>query len=223
MPVWNEDGTPDVEATYKRFEERMKTMDPEGALEDAQWFWEHALEHGPRYYGVRLSFFLSKFTQLALGFPDATAYIEGQRSELRACITRGDATRDTFWDLMRLNQYTNHDADTVTAFVTLETQQPELAADIGTRAWSDWVRIGALDVLRRHMPDAQRIIERTIEDLRHERDSKGEPEEHILRHLRGRSLRLIDAYEAIDRHDLADMVRADMPEEALPDADSATP
>jgi hypothetical protein len=79
MPVNRPDGSPDVEATYARFEARLEQGDQEGALADARWYWHNALELGVGQGGVRLSYFL---------FPTRGAR---GRVRARACVRRRGA------------------------------------------------------------------------------------------------------------------------------------
>jgi hypothetical protein len=209
MPVMNEDGTPNVSETHQRVKSRLRAGDHDGALEDAIWYWERALDHEPAQYGVRLSFFLSNMLELAEAHPPALAYIEGERASRLERLERGEIEAEGFHELTSIDEDMNGEETLLVHFATLERTQPDLANTLGPRNWRDFYTLGAWDLIERHPPDVERIIEDIADTLgdpelsasRHEyARGKGRALREVLTHLgRDEDLARLDA--ALEEHD----------------------
>lgn len=76
----------------------------EEALKRFIWFHEHALEHGPSMYGVRLSFALSYWKNLGAVYPPAHEALVKLRDDDDKLLREGKGNRNLFHDLMALNR-----------------------------------------------------------------------------------------------------------------------
>ena len=213
MPVMNEDGTPNAFETHRRMKQRLRAGDYADALEDAIWYWEHALEHEPAQYGVRLSFFLTNMRKLAEEHPPAMAYIEAERASRLELLERGEIEADGFHELKRLDERINGSEALTGHFATLERTHPGLADKLGPRQWRDFYRLGAWDLIERSPPDVEGIIEDVADTL-------GNPELSSSRHdyARGKAHELREVLVHLGRNE--DLARLDATLEGHGDEDA---
>ena len=97
------------------------------ALRDYIWFHEHALEHEPSLYGVRLSFALWYWIELGHVYPEARSALKRIRDEKTARLLNGDADRDLFQDVESINERLENDEATYELFAALERANPDFA------------------------------------------------------------------------------------------------
>src|SRR5213078_5135076 len=71
----------------------------EEALRGYIWFHEHALEHDRAFYGVRLSFALAYWMELALAYPPALAALQAVRDQKIELLRTGRGDREAFHDV----------------------------------------------------------------------------------------------------------------------------
>ena len=105
------------------------------ALREFIWFHDHALEHRPSLYGVRLSFALASWMDLAKFFPEARTELESIRNRKAATLASGQGDRHLFHDVISINGYLGADNETYGLFKTMLTSAPLNAA-----AWADLAR-----------------------------------------------------------------------------------
>lgn len=98
------------------------------ALERHMWFHEHALEHQPSYYGVRLSFALGAWMELGEKYPPALAALEAVRDRDSARLYDGDPSDHLFHDVVALNRTLHDDSATFTLFRHFEGTDPTVAS-----------------------------------------------------------------------------------------------
>lgn len=101
------------------------------ALDRFLWFHDHALEHDPDMYGVRLSFALSYWKELGDVYPPALEALKKTRNDKTNLMEQGKGNRDLFVDIAALNETLADDARTVDLFRKLDHNQPDLAG----RCW----------------------------------------------------------------------------------------
>jgi len=99
------------------------------ALERFVWFHEHALEHDPGMYGVRLSFAMSYWSKLAHIYPPAMQVMKNIRDQKTKQLEAGHGDFDLFNDVIAFNQELalNEPEKSVALFEALDRKQPELA------------------------------------------------------------------------------------------------
>jgi thiol-disulfide isomerase/thioredoxin len=98
------DGTNDPSARMK-FGAALaqKGMDAE-ALTEYLWCFDHGLEAGPAFVGVRLSFLLMNIKNLAAHYPPAQQALKTRRDERQAKVIAGSEDFSTVQELLALNQ-----------------------------------------------------------------------------------------------------------------------
>jgi hypothetical protein len=109
--------------------------DHERALREYRWFHEHALDHDPAYCGVRLSFALGAWVELAEAYPLARdALIQIRDSKTRRLL-RGEGDRGTFDDVVAINSHLGAQRATYELFRQLRGVQPGVADACADLAW----------------------------------------------------------------------------------------
>jgi len=122
------------------------------ALREYVWFHEHALAHDQSYYGVRLSFALGYWMDLAKDYPPAERKLRSIRDRKSRLLVGGKGSRDLFHDVDSINQCLGEGAETYQLLRTLESRSPVLATQCGEFA-IDWiVEAGDFDMAKRHWP-----------------------------------------------------------------------
>lgn len=79
------------------------------ALSEYIWFHEHALEERPSLHGVRLSFALGYWLELAEQYPPARAALQSVLDEKTARLERGDQDWELFNDVTAINRESGKD------------------------------------------------------------------------------------------------------------------
>jgi hypothetical protein len=103
------------------------------ALAKHVWYHKHALELDQGQTGVRLSFALSYWMDLAAKHPPALVKLKEIRAATRERVTPADGREirfEDFHDLMAINRALGEPADTAAAFQLLDEQAPEAAARV---------------------------------------------------------------------------------------------
>lgn len=100
------------------------------ALQKHVWFHTHALAIEPAQYGVRLSFALSSWKDLADAYPPALAELKKQRDAAGERVLAGKKTREWFHDYQSINEVLDENAKTVQLFERLDKEQPKLAREV---------------------------------------------------------------------------------------------
>ena len=76
----------------------------EDALSEYLWCFDHGLEHGPAFMGVRLSFLLGRIVQLGRTHPAAIDELRKRRDAARKSLETGKADFKTAMEFTALNQ-----------------------------------------------------------------------------------------------------------------------
>jgi tetratricopeptide (TPR) repeat protein len=97
------------------------------ALERYLWYWNHALEYEPGLSGVRLSFLLSDWVELARRYPEAKQALLDLRARDTEVFLGGGGYFDLFMELSSLNQYLQDENATYELFKKLQHRDPALA------------------------------------------------------------------------------------------------
>ena len=99
----------------------------EEALQRHLWYHNHALEHDPNLLGVRISFALAQWTELARRYPKAkTAMMEVRDAGARELMA-GRGGFGLFQDVRAINDQWGDQNSTLELFKHLDTRQPALA------------------------------------------------------------------------------------------------
>jgi hypothetical protein len=150
----------------------------EDALRDYIWFHEHALEHEPSLYGVRLSFALWYWIELANEYPEARTALKRIRDEKTARLLSGDTNRDLFHDVESINERLENEEATYELFAALDKTNPDFAGTCADLAIPAIVKAEDFEMARRYTPSADtlrrysEVLNRDIEGLERQPPSK---------------------------------------------------
>lgn len=106
----------------------------DAALVDLVWFHEHALEETPSLYGVRLSYALGAWADLAVFYPPAMAALRDTRAQTAAALLRAEGGGHAFHDVASIDEALHQTDQTYRLYVQLEQEQPAIAATCATLA-----------------------------------------------------------------------------------------
>jgi len=153
----------------------------EDALRDFIWFHEHALEHDRAYYGVRLSFALGYWTDLAetyLPARDAPVKV-GKRGE--ETLLAGGGDRGLFHEVASINQNLGRVRDTYELFRRLLKVQPELARKCRDLAVEAIVEAKDFKLASKQLPHSDEFLLWLSERLNDDLTRKGVSRETAIR------------------------------------------
>jgi hypothetical protein len=97
------------------------------SLQKHLWFHDHALEHQRALAGMRLSFALAYWLELAACYPEAMQALATIRDRKAQALTGGKGSFELFHDLAAINGYLHEEPETVALFKRLHQTDPELA------------------------------------------------------------------------------------------------
>lgn len=158
----------------------------EEALDEYVWFHDHALEYQRSLYGVRLSFALAYWMDLAELYPRARARLEEIRDQKASSLAAGKGDRLLFHDVEAINQSLGEEAETYHLFVKMLDTAPFLAASCADDA------IEAI-VKARDFPLAERYSDLPEDALLRYSDSLNEHVAGLSGDAKRRA-RVLDAY-----------------------------
>ena len=122
------------------------------ALEHLVWFHENAVLQDRAYYGVRLSFALGCWKELASVYPPAMEALRFVRSRAIGALRAGLGNRDLFHDFVSINRELGEARETYDLFRTLSARQPALAEECRHLAVDAIVETGDFDLASRCLP-----------------------------------------------------------------------
>jgi hypothetical protein len=137
----------------------------EDALNEYIWFHEHALEHDQGYYGVRLSFALGFWMELADSYPAAKDKILEIRDRKAALLASGNGNRALFHDVEAINEFLGEEKNTYDLFVTMTFNSPQLAISCAEIAIDTIVKIGDFALAEKYSMGPEDSLLRFSEDL----------------------------------------------------------
>lgn len=156
------------------------------ALRDFVWFHEHALEHDRAYYGVRLSFALGYWEELAEVYPPALEALQAVKRRSEATLLGGGGDRDLFNDVKSINRELSRTSDTYDLFLLLKKEQPELAKQVSYLAIEAIVEARDFKLASEHLPHPESYLLWLSDRLNEDLARKGVP--------RGRATRLREVH-----------------------------
>ena len=142
--------------------ERARIAQFEGRYDDALrehlWFHENALAVDPALYGVRLSFALSDWAQLAQIYQPALNALLQTRDMKRDALLHGTEVRALFHDLASINQYLRQERETYELFRHLDATTPTFAADCAPFAIDVMLEVGDFELAAKYLPAPEEIL-----------------------------------------------------------------
>lgn len=149
----------------------------EDALRDFAWFHEHALEHDMAYYGVRLSFALGYWMELAHAYPPALEALQAVKARGEQALRRGEGGRRLFHEVRSINREMACSGDTCTLFQALRADQPVLARQCADLAVDALVEAGEFELASGCLPHPENYLLLLSERLHHDLGRKVTPPE----------------------------------------------
>jgi len=130
------------------------------ALERFVWFHDHALEHDPAMYGVRLSFALSYWKALGDIYPPAKQALIETRDRKTHQIKKSDGNAALFHDVASLNKTLGEESKTIELFEYLDKENPTLAKQCWNVAKDDVISAKRFDLVRKYLGNPVREFTR---------------------------------------------------------------
>lgn len=124
---WTPPPAPDPSAILEEASTDVRAGRYADALAKHLWFHRNALSYRPSLYGVRLSFALSEWRELAERYSPALEALRGVRDESAARLKAGTGSRGDFHDLSSINENLGVEKETAELFAWLDLNRPGLA------------------------------------------------------------------------------------------------
>ena len=150
------DYLPEFEDMRKYLKETVNLSDKgkyKEALKRHIWFHNHALEHEPSMYGVRLSFALSYWKQLGEVYTPALTALKKIRDDKTALLEKGKGDFDLFMDVSALNETLGEESKTVDLFKILDRKNNNLAKKCWEGAKRDIIKNKAYKLAGKYIKD----------------------------------------------------------------------
>lgn len=155
----------DLQARLEAAMDAAQRGDHEHALREYRWFHEHALDHDPAYCGVRLSFALHAWVELADAFPPARAALIQTRDAKTRRLLRGEGDRATFEDVEAINSHLADQRATYHLFRELREVQPGVADSCADLAWETAAAFDDFALARTCIDDPATLLRLWTEEL----------------------------------------------------------
>lgn len=128
------------------------------ALKEFIWFHYHALDQQPAMAGIRLSFALDYWMELASVYPPARAALEKIRDEKSTLALTDAGTPEIFSDVVAINKVLGHEERTHRLFAGLDRSNPALADRCLDQALPAVVKAGDFALARKYLPEPENQI-----------------------------------------------------------------
>lgn len=159
---WSPPKNPDPHAILRE----AKTDTGAGRYEDALakhiWFHKNVLSIDPAMYGVRLSFALSYWGELAKEHPPALKKLKEIRDQAKKSVMEETDIRESFHDMAAINDQLEEVTLTKTVFEALDTKNPNIAKQVFDLAKPALVQDKAYQLLAKYVApedDFNRMLE----------------------------------------------------------------
>jgi len=127
---WTPPETPDPQAILEEASDDTRAKRYEIALAKHVWFHEHALTVDPAFYGVRLSFALSDWLELAQQYPPALTKLKEIRDAAQRNVVEGKNVRESFHDMVAINDHLGEQSTTKELFESIHEKNPKTAEKV---------------------------------------------------------------------------------------------
>ena len=185
----------------------------EEALERHIWFHDNVLSHDPAMYGVRLSFALSYWKELADKYPPAMDALVELRDRIESRVREGGDSR-AFHDLVALNNKLDREQNTIEVFDYLDREHPAIARRAWHIAKDTVIDAQRYDLARKYIEDPVREFAKVKTMYEHNVTLYENPEvggEHFREYNEGKlvrdSLKLISVALSLNDRDSAMKIR----------------
>lgn len=154
-PAWTPPANPDLQKILSEARDDQREGKLDVALAKHVWFHENALKLAPSMYGVRLSFALSAWHELALVHPPAMEKLRAARDKAAEDAIAGNDRRRAFHDLVAINELLDEESLTLQTFRSIEKDNPNAAAEVIDLARPALVRAKQYESIARYLKPAQ--------------------------------------------------------------------
>ena len=137
----------------------------EEALSQFIWFHEHSLDEDRAYRGVRLSFALAYWLELAEQYPPALAAYHNRLEDKISHLTKGDLDRALFNDIESMNERIGEDEKTAEVFSYLDERHPDFAMACSRIAVPLLVRTKRFALAAKYIPDPESQVLARAQEL----------------------------------------------------------
>lgn len=148
---WTPPEDPDPQAILQEAHFDTRAERYETALAKHVWFHENALSIEPALYGVRLSFALGYWHELAKEYPPALLKLEEIRDQDAKNVTEGKNVRKSFHDMASINDNLEEQSATTEVFEALDENSPNIAKQVFDIAQPSLVRSKAYSLLGKYV------------------------------------------------------------------------
>lgn len=121
----------------------------EEALKRFIWFHDNSLEKEPSMKGVRLSFALSAWKDLAEVYPPAMKALTDLRNSATLQVTNGGEKKDLFAEVRAINRTLGENAKTVALFENVLKKNPQTAKTYWHYAKDDLFEAKRYDIIKK--------------------------------------------------------------------------
>lgn len=143
----------DMQKYLSTTQDLVKRGEHQDALTRFIWFHDHSLEHDPAMYGVRLSFALAYWKQLADEYPPALEAMIGIRDRKTTLLLSGKAKTALFHDVVALNRTLEEDQKTIDLFERFDAERPQEARDLWEVAKDALFEAKRYDIIAKYIGD----------------------------------------------------------------------
>ena len=131
----------------------------EEALQGYIWYHHNALSHQPSQSGVRVSFALSYWLELAEVYPPALTALQDIRDQKTRQLVEGELNRDLFYDVCSINEYLEESLQTYQLFLQLAESTPAFAEACADTARPVLIEHSDFHLARRFIKDPEAKIQ----------------------------------------------------------------
>jgi hypothetical protein len=124
---WSPPANPDADQIYNEAAKDRRAKRYDDALAKTLWFHEHALTHAPSMKGVRVSFALNEWLNLAESYPPAMEAMKTARDRAEEKVRTGVDIAQPLQDATALNRELEDTARNVALFTWLDANHSEQA------------------------------------------------------------------------------------------------
>jgi hypothetical protein len=135
------------------------------SLQKHLWFHDHALEHNSALAGVRLSFALADWIELAKRYPEAMVALLAVRDRKAKALADGQGSFELFHDVAAINGFLQEEQGIIALFKLLHQTDPKLAKKCYRVAETVLVAHQEYEVCSAYIPDPTARFEE-IRELR---------------------------------------------------------
>ena len=179
------------------------------ALAAHEWYHENALTIEPAQYGVRLSFALSYWKELADKYPPALASLKRYKKKAEQSLKQGECTPQLFKDFSAISEQTSEENSSLVLFLYLDINQEKVARSCFKHAKDTLIKNKQVDLFLKYNGDIEQEVDATIEMNKSiiqisSRQKKEQLLKQVFSRISIKTTHLSEFATLLDRQDLSD-------------------